>query len=103
MALSTGGPVSPRVAVAHAYCVDEGLARREPVHLDRAALSGEVARFDRAGAAAARELNAITERVSRQVGEEEAAIFRAHRMLIRDPALVAKVHAAIQDKQLDAG
>jgi phosphoenolpyruvate-protein phosphotransferase len=103
MALRKGVPVSPGVAVAHAYCVDEVLARREPAHLDRAALSAEVARFDRACAAAARELNAITERVSRQVGEEEAAIFRAHRMLIRDPALVNKVHAAIVDKSLDAG
>jgi phosphoenolpyruvate-protein phosphotransferase len=83
--------------------VDEVLARREPLHMDRAALSGEAARFDRACAAAVRELDAITERVSRQVGEEEAAIFRAHRMLIRDPALVAKVHSFIQDQRLDAG
>jgi phosphoenolpyruvate-protein phosphotransferase len=102
MALRKGVPVSPGIAVAHAYCVDEVLARREPLHLDRAALSGEVGRFDRACAAAARELDAIVERVSRQVGEEEAGIFRAHRMLIRDPALVAKVHSAILDRGLDA-
>src|SRR5262249_47710577 len=86
MALRKGVPVSPGIAVAQAYCVDEVLARREPLHLDRAALSGEVGRFDRACAAAARELDAIVERVSKQVGEEEAGIFRAHRMLIRDPA-----------------
>src|SRR5712692_5802986 len=103
MAVRKGVPVSPGVAVAHAYCVDEVLARREPLHLDRAALSGEIARFDRACAAAIRELDAITERVGRQVGEEEAAIFRAHRILLRDPALVAKVHAAILDRRLDAG
>jgi phosphoenolpyruvate-protein phosphotransferase len=103
MALKKGVPVSPGVAVARAYCVDEVLARRELSHLDRAALSGEVARFDRACAAAARELDAIVDRVSQQVGEEEAAIFRAHRMLIRDPALVGKVHSAILDRQLDAG
>src|SRR5262245_9291424 len=103
MALKKGVPVSPGVVVARAYCVDEVLAPREPKHLDRAALSGEAARFDRACAAAARELDAITERVSRQVGEEEAAIFLAHRLLIRDPALVAKVHASIHDQGLDAG
>jgi phosphoenolpyruvate-protein phosphotransferase len=102
MALRKGVPVSPGIAVAHAYCVDEVLAPREPLHLDRSALSGEVGRFDRACAAAARELDAIVERVSRQVGGEEAAIFRAHRMLIRDPALVAKVHAAILNRGLDA-
>src|SRR5437762_1326176 len=103
MALRKGVPVSPGVVVAHAYCVDEVLARREPLHLDRAALSGEAARFDRACAAAARELDAITERVKRQVGEEEAAIFRAHRLLIRDPALVTKVHSVILEQRLDAG
>jgi phosphoenolpyruvate-protein phosphotransferase len=102
MALKKGVPVSPGVAVARAYCVDEVLAPREPAHLDRAALSGEIARFDRACAAAIRELNAIVERVSRQVGEEEAAIFRAHRMLLRDPALISKVHAAIHNRRLDA-
>jgi phosphoenolpyruvate-protein phosphotransferase len=100
--LKKGVPVSPGVAVAHAYCVDEVLARREPLHLDRAALSVEVARFDGACAAAARELDAIIDRVGRQLGPEEAAIFRAHRVLLRDPALVAKVHAAILDRQLDA-
>src|SRR5205807_9549497 len=98
MALKRGVPVSPGVAVARAYCVDEVLAPREPAHLDRSALSGEIARFDRACAAAVRELDAITERVGRQIGEEEAAIFRAHRLLLRDPALVAKVHTAILDQ-----
>ena len=32
-----GVPVSPGVAVARAYCVDEVLARREPHHLDASA------------------------------------------------------------------
>src|SRR5262249_43945345 len=102
MALKRGVPVSPGVAVARAYCVDEMLVPREPSHLDRSALSGETARFDRACAAAVRELDAIVERVSRQVGEEEAAIFRAHRLLLRDPALIAKVHAAIRARRLSA-
>ena len=78
------------MAVAPAFCVDEVLARREPAQLDVAALSGELGRFDDAVQAAAVELDAIVERVSRQVGEEEAAIFRAHRLLLRDPALVGK-------------
>jgi phosphoenolpyruvate-protein phosphotransferase len=97
-----GVPVSPGVAVAHAYCVDAVFARREPHHLDAAAISGEVNRFDRACAAAAEELDAIVARVSKQVGEEEAAIFRAHRLLLRDPALIGKVKAAILDRHVDA-
>ena len=44
--MKKGVPVSPGVAVARAYCVDEVLARREPHKLDAAALSDEAIRFD---------------------------------------------------------
>jgi phosphoenolpyruvate-protein phosphotransferase len=100
--MKKGVPVSPGVAVARAYCVDEVLARREPSKLDVAALSTEISRFDGACAAAARELDAIVERVTRQVGPEEAAIFQAHRLLLRDPALLGKVKSAILNRQVDA-
>jgi phosphoenolpyruvate-protein kinase (PTS system EI component) len=72
-----GVPVSPGIAVARAYCIDEVLARRAPQYLDAAAVSEEVHRFEAAIAAASQQLDAIVARVSRQVGEEEAAIFRA--------------------------
>src|SRR5438552_6477260 len=97
-----GVPVSPGVAVARAYCVDEVLARREPSYLDVASLSDELSRFEQACVAAAQELDAIVARVSKQVGEEEAAIFRAHRLLMRDPALISKVKSAILTRHVDA-
>src|SRR5260370_37568911 len=94
-----GVPVSPGIAVARAYCVDLVLVRREPQYLDAAALSDEVTRFDKACAAAAQELEAIAARVSQQVGEDEAAIFRAHRPLLRDPSLIAKVQSGNLTKE----
>lgn len=97
-----GVPVSPGIAVARAYCIDEVLARRAPQYLDAAAVSEEVHRFEAALTAAGQQLDAIVARVSRQVGEEEAAIFRAHRLLLRDPALVGKVKATILNKKVDA-
>ena len=100
--MKKGVPVSPGVAVAHAYCVDVVLARREPLKLDEAALSGEISRFDRACAAATEELDAIVARVSRQLGEEEAAIFRAHRLLMRDPAFLGKIKSIILHRHVDA-
>src|SRR5262249_23702052 len=63
---------------------------------------GEASRFDRACAAVARELDDIIERVSRQVGEDEAAIFRAHRLLLRDPTLSNRVKTAVLERQVDA-
>ena len=97
-----GIPVSPGIAVAHAYCVDEVLAPRDPLQIDASELSAEIRRFEDACQAAAKELDAIVERVSAQLGEGEAAIFRAHRMLLRDPALIGKVRAAIMTRSVDA-
>jgi phosphoenolpyruvate-protein phosphotransferase len=97
-----GVPVSPGVAVARAHCLEDVSTPHEPSPLDAAGLSGEVARFDRACAAVGRELDDIIARVSRQVGEEEAGIFRAHRQLLRDPSFIARVKAAILDRQIDA-
>jgi phosphoenolpyruvate-protein phosphotransferase len=97
-----GVPVSPGVAVARAYCVDEAFARREPHKVELPALSREVSRLEEACGAAAQELDAIITRVTQQLGEEEAAIFRSHRLLLRDPALVGKVKSIILHRQVDA-
>jgi phosphoenolpyruvate-protein phosphotransferase len=97
-----GVPVSPGIAVARAYCVDEVMAPREPQHVEGPLLTVEVSRFENAVQAAGYELDAIVSRVCEQVGEEEAAIFRGHRLLLRDPAFIAKVKSNILHKQIDA-
>src|SRR5260370_165892 len=97
-----GIAVSPGIAVARAYCVDSVLTRREPQHLKTAALSAEIARFDNACQAAGQEMDAIITRVGQQVGEDEAAIFRGHRLLLRDPALIGKVKSNILHRHVDA-
>jgi phosphoenolpyruvate-protein phosphotransferase (PTS system enzyme I) len=88
--------------VARAFCMDHGLLQQEAFHLDADSLSGEVSRFERACAAVARELDASIERVSQQVGEEEASIFRAHRLLLRDPTLTTRVKTAVLERKIDA-
>jgi len=97
-----GIAVAPGVAVARAYCVDSVLARREPQYLNAAALSEEIARFDDACHKAGHEIDAIITRVVQQLGEEQAAIFRGHRLLLRDPALVGKVKTSILNRHVDA-
>jgi phosphoenolpyruvate-protein phosphotransferase (PTS system enzyme I) len=97
-----GIAVSPGIAVARAYCVDSALARREPQYLNAAALSEEIARFDTACQAAGQETDAIIARVKQQLGDDEAEIFRGHRLLLRDPALIGKVQASILHRHVDA-
>jgi phosphoenolpyruvate-protein phosphotransferase len=100
--MKRGLPVSPGVAVARAFRVDDLAARGNAQALDAAGLAAEVGRFDQAVAAAAAELDGVVERVAREVGQDEADIFRAHRQLLRDPSLVGKVHALIRHRHLDA-
>lgn len=88
--------------MARAFCVDQVLAPREPQYIDVHLLSEEILRFDTAVTAAAQELDAIVARVSQQVGEEEAAIFRGHRLLLRDQTFIAKVKSNILHKRVDA-
>lgn len=101
--MKRGVPVSPGVAVAKAYCIDDVCGTQGPRHVEDADVSAEVGRFERACAEAAQELDGIIARVSQQVGEDEAAIFRAHRLLLRDPALIGKIRTAIFNKHVDAG
>jgi len=97
-----GVAVSPGVAVGRAYCVDQVLAPREAFHLSESTLPDEVNRFQNACSAAAAELDGIITQVSRQVGEDEAAIFRGHQLLIRDASLINKVKTIILETQVDA-
>src|SRR5262245_19645020 len=100
--LKKGIPVSPGVAVARAFCVDSVLARHQTAHLDVGSIASEIHRFEEAVLAAGADLDAIVDRVAKQVGEEEASIFRAHRLLLRDVALVGKVKSIISNRRVDA-
>jgi phosphoenolpyruvate-protein phosphotransferase len=100
--MKKGVPVSPGVAVAHAHYVGDVITSHEPYTLDDASVAAEVNRFDRACAAVNRELDDTISRVARQIGDEEAAIFRAHRQLLRDPSLHSRVATRICNQRVDA-
>jgi len=100
--MKRGVPVSAGIAVARAYCVDDVFTPHPPHQIDLASVSTEVGRFNQACAAAAQELDGLIARVSKEVGDDEAGIFRAHRLLVRDPALTGKVKAAIVQRHVDA-
>jgi phosphoenolpyruvate-protein phosphotransferase len=100
--MKKGLPVSPGVAVARAYCMDEALGRQEVQKIEAGALGGELKRVDSACAAAVQELDQTIARVCAQLGEDQAAIFRAHRLLLRDPALIGKIKSTIVNRHVDA-
>lgn len=88
--------------MARAYRIDQVFSRRESHHLEDDALLEEIRRFGEACAAAGDEVEAIAIRVREQVGPAEAAIFQAHRLLLQDPTLMAKVQSIILSQHVDA-
>lgn len=100
--MKKGVPISPGIAVAKAYRIDEVFSRYETHHVDATSLSEEVRRFEEACAAASAEIEEIAQRVRKEVGRSEAAIFQAHQGLLQDPMLVVKVQSAILNRGVDA-
>ena len=77
--MKKGVPVSPGVAVARAYCVDEFLAPREAHRLDGTALTGEVARFTSACRRSAFNNSSLSDRSStrRTISRNDTISFSA--------------------------
>jgi phosphoenolpyruvate-protein phosphotransferase len=100
--MKQGVPISPGVTVAHAFRLDEALHREASGRIDAADVPAEIERYERASDTIAQELDAIITRVSREIGDDAASIFRSHRVLLRDPGLVAKVKSFIRHHKVDA-
>jgi phosphoenolpyruvate-protein phosphotransferase len=100
--MKKGVPISPGIAVARAFRVDEACARPASGPLQTEDIEAEVARFEEACNAVAIELDNLIARVSNEIGEDAAAIFRSHRVLLRDPALADKVGNEIRVHGVDA-
>lgn len=94
--------VSPGVAVGTAYCVHEIFVRRDGAPLHASQVLDEVARYERARDATAADLRALYQKVTSQVGEAEAAIFRSHETILHDPAFTSKIRSWIVDQRQTA-
>ena len=90
-----GIAVSPGVAVGRAYCIDEIFVGPEAELLDEDRVLAELARYERARDETSKDLNALHQKVSRQVGAKEAAIFLAHESILRDQAFTSKIRGWI--------
>lgn len=98
-----GVAVSPGVIVGRVYKIESILYMTESVALESAELvSPEIERFDRAIVQAGLELESMIQKVESQIGREEAAIFRSHLTMVRDPGLRQKVHSLIEGQQITA-
>jgi phosphoenolpyruvate-protein phosphotransferase len=100
--LIKGTAVSSGIAQGTAYLLScaEGdaipLRDIEPLQVD-----AELARFEAALARAERELLALKQAVADKVGPDEAEIFAAHALLVRDPSFHDKVVSLVREKRIN--
>lgn len=97
-----GRPLAPGVAVARAYCLDQGPVHGPARQLDPTETPDEIRRFESACAAAAQELDARIARATERSDQQDTDILHTHRLLLADPVLAEKVKSAIRDRRLDA-
>ncbi len=95
--------VSPGVVVGVAHRVESVLGSIEHQALDHPGQApAEIARFDRAVADSAADLEAQIQKVAQELGDSAADIFKGHLQIVNDPALLSKVHDLIENQQMTA-
>ncbi|HHY36809.1 MAG TPA: phosphoenolpyruvate--protein phosphotransferase [Firmicutes bacterium] len=91
-----GIAASPGIAGGPVYQL-EARELKLPTHrLSPEKVPEEIAAFQRALEETGRQLEAIKQRVAREIGEDKAAIFGAHQLVLQDPALVDEVEKRIR-------
>lgn len=93
-----GIAVSPGVAIGEALVMDHEGFRIPRRFVARDAVHAELERLDNALEAAAAEIAKNRDTVSRELGEEYAAVFSAHLQMLRDPRLRSEVDEMIREQ-----
>lgn len=98
-------PISPGVAIGPARVVRAAASaiQNQNTKILPQQVETELQRLQEAIAAASRELQELQARVAKTVGQNEAAIFEAHQLIMEDPDLVEEARAAIANDFFSAG
>ena len=97
-----GIAVSPGVSVGTAYCIHEIFVDPDAQRLEDREITAELARYEAARDEVSTELLALRNKVERQVGREEAAIFAVQEAILRDAAFTNRVRGWIVNDRLTA-
>jgi len=97
-----GTGVSPGIAVGKALVVEHEAGPVFRLSLAARQLEPEVDRLEQALATSAAQLEAIKQRLSREVGAPHAYIFDAHLLMLRDPLLRDRALAVVRQQAVNA-
>lgn len=96
-----GLPAASGIALGPAF-----LYTRKALHAESYSIENvdqEFAKLESALTQAENDLGALTQRARAQVGEQEAAIFEAQAAMARDPELIERVRALVQEHKVNIG
>jgi phosphotransferase system enzyme I (PtsI) len=100
MSLLTGIAASSGIAIAKAYRLVEPDLSFSQTNIDDAAK--EIDRFRTAISRAKQELEEIRDRAKSELGEDKAAIFEAHLLVLSDPELLNPIEDQIKTEKVNA-
>ena len=96
-------PISPGIAIGPARIVRAAASAVVDTKILPRQVEAEQQRLQEAIAAAAQELQDLQAHVAKTVGQNEAAIFEAHQLIVQDPDLLEEAQEAIATHHLSAG
>ncbi|MBI3932019.1 MAG: phosphoenolpyruvate--protein phosphotransferase [Acidobacteria bacterium] len=97
-----GTGVSPGIAVGQVLLVEREIVPVFRLLLPPEAVEGEVQRLSRAVEVSRTQLQAIKDRMAREVGIPHAYIFDAHLLMLEDPLLLDRAVAIIREEHVNA-
>lgn len=99
----SGIPASPGIVFGNALVLKEEKIILDPQKITEAQVEAEVARFYNGRAAAVEQLTAIKDRAFKSLGEEKAAIFEGHLMILEDEELEEEIIDYLRSHKVNAG
>jgi phosphotransferase system enzyme I (PtsI) len=97
MRITKGIAVSPGVSIAPAFIFVDDSAEIPQYHITVADVQSELARFREASLLAKKEIETLRDHAKKEAGEEQAAIFDAHLMMLDDPELLEQIEHSLND------
>ncbi|MDI6600877.1 MAG: phosphoenolpyruvate--protein phosphotransferase [Thermoanaerobacteraceae bacterium] len=94
-----GIKASPGIAIGQAYLLQKEIKIEKTAAEDR---EKELARLDRAITRSIEQLKRIKDRVAKEMGENAAAIFDAHIMILEDPEFIPEIKSHIENEGVNA-
>ena len=98
-----GYGIAPGVAIGQAAIIDVRILPGEipSYHVDPEDIQAEMDRLKAAVAEVRIEVDALVEKVRREVGHAEANILQGHSMMLQDPSLIAQVEEIVVREQVN--